>query len=177
MVEAPIPAPPPAEEPVPAPEPKAAAPQATPAPAISDSDTDGVQDPGDLCANTPAGTAVDPFGCPNDVPIVLRGINFETDSNLLTPPSTVILDRVSATLLAHPEIKVEVAGHTDSDGDDVYNKDLSHRRAQTVVMYLKGQGINPESLTAMGYGEEQPIAGNDTAAGKALNRRIELNWR
>ena len=136
-----------------------------------------MQNSGDLCANTPPDAAVDPFGCPKDVPIVLRGVNFETDSNLLTPDSTGILDRVSDTLLAHPEIKLEVGGHTDSDGDDAYNKALSQRRAQTVVMFLTAKGINPENLSAVGYGEEQPIAGNDTAAGKALNRRVELNWR
>ena len=175
VVEAPVPAPPPPAKPVPAP--AAAAPEPTPVARGSDGDADGVQDSADLCANTSAGTAVDPFGCAKDVPIVLRGVNFETDAYLLTPDSTDILDRVSATLLAHPEIKAEVTGHTDSDGDDADNKQLSQLRAETVMRYLTGQGVNPENLTARGYGEEQPVTTNDTEAGKAQNRRVELNRR
>ena len=68
-----------------------------------------------------------------------------------------------------------MAGHTDSDGDDSYNKDLSQRRAQSVVDYLVGHGVDAANLIAQGFGEEQPVAGNDTAEGKAQNRRVELN--
>ena len=86
-----------------------------------------------------------------------------------------ILDGVSATLSANPQIRVMVAGHTDSDGDDAYNKDLSQRRAQSVVDYLASQGVDRNNMIAKGFGEEQPIAGNDDAQGKAQNRRVELN--
>ena len=68
-----------------------------------------------------------------------------------------------------------VAGHTDSDGDAAYNKDLSQRRAQSVVNYLTGQGVEGSNMIAKGFGEEQPIADNDSAEGKAANRRVELN--
>ena len=68
-----------------------------------------------------------------------------------------------------------VAGHTDSDGEAAYNKDLSQRRAQSVVDYLAENGVERDNMIAMGYGEEQPIADNDSAEGKADNRRVELN--
>lgn len=168
-MEAPIPAPPAQPESAPA--------ETSPSAAESDSDSDSVADLGDMCANTPAGTSVDAFGCPKDAAIVLRGVNFKTNSDELTSESTEILDRVGATLAANPSIKVEVAGHTDADGDDAYNKDLSQRRAEMVVGYLTGKGVNLQNLSARGYGEEQPMASNDTAEGKAQNRRVELNRR
>ncbi len=156
----------------------AAAPAATAkvevAPPSLDSDGDGVADPFDLCADTPAASQVDAFGCPQGATIVLRGVNFHTDSDKLTDESTAILDRVARTLSAHPEIKVEVAGHTDSDGDAAYNKDLSQRRANAVMAYLASKGVKAGNMRAKGYGEEQPITSNDTPEGKAMNRRVEL---
>ena len=148
-------------------------PMAPPAPA--DTDEDGVADTTDLCPDTAAGVSVDTLGCDDAARIVLRGVNFKTDSDELTEESLAILDGVSATLSANPEIKVMVAGHTDADGDDAYNKDLSQRRAQSVVNYLTSQGVSRDNLIAKGYGEEQPIASNDSAEGKAQNRRVELN--
>ena len=109
--------------------------------------------------------------------MVLRGVNFKTDSDELTADSTGILDRVSNTLIAHPELKVEVAGHTDGDGDDTYNKALSQRRSETVMAYLVGKGVQAGNMTAMGYGEAQSLADNATPEGKAQNRRVELNRR
>jgi outer membrane protein OmpA-like peptidoglycan-associated protein len=141
----------------------------------TDADQDGVSGAGDLCPDTPAGVSVDAFGCDEAARIVLHGVHFRTDSDELTAESLAILDGVSATLTEHPQIRVTVAGHTDSDADEAYNKDLSLRRAQSVVNYLVAQGVNPENLTAMGYGEEQPIADNSTEEGKAQNRRVELN--
>jgi outer membrane protein OmpA-like peptidoglycan-associated protein len=141
----------------------------------TDGDADGVNDLSDLCPDTAAGIAVDGLGCDDAARIVLRGVNFKTDSDELTIESLTILDGVSATLSAHPQIRVTVAGHTDSDGDDSYNKDLSQRRAQSVVDYLVGHGVDAANLIAQGFGEEQPVASNDTAEGKAQNRRVELN--
>jgi outer membrane protein OmpA-like peptidoglycan-associated protein len=141
----------------------------------ADDDKDGVANTSDLCPDTVAGSKVDMLGCSDTARIVLRGVNFKTDSDELTGESLAILDRVSKTLAANPQIQVVVAGHTDSDGDDAYNKDLSQRRAQTVVNYLVSQKVDPNNLIAKGYGEEQPVAGNDTAEGKAQNRRVELN--
>ena len=150
------------------------APAAEPA-GPADGDQDGVVDGTDLCPDSTAGSTVDELGCGSDERIVLRGVHFKTDSDELTDESLAILDGVSETLSAHPQIQVMVAGHTDSDGDDAYNKDLSQRRAQSVVNYLSSQGVDRNNMIAKGYGEEQPIATNDTTEGKAQNRRVELN--
>jgi OOP family OmpA-OmpF porin len=168
MMAPPAPAPQPAPAPAPAP--------VEEAPAVSvDDDQDGVINPGDFCPGTAAGTQVDAFGCAIDESIVLRGVNFHTNSDQLTDESIAILNGVANTLVAHQELRLEVSGHTDSDGDDAYNKDLSQRRAEQVRKYLGDKGAKVENLTAKGYGEEKPIAGNDTAEGKAQNRRVELN--
>jgi outer membrane protein OmpA-like peptidoglycan-associated protein len=140
-----------------------------------DDDNDRVLNSSDFCPNTAAGAVVDSFGCTIAEPIVLRGVNFHTDSDRLTQESMAILDGVAATLRAHPELKLEVSGHTDSDAEDNYNRDLSQRRAERVREYLIGKGASAGNLTARGYGEERPIASNQNAAGKALNRRVELN--
>jgi len=107
-------------------------------------------------------------------PVVLQGVNFEFDKAVLTADSRQILDRVAASLLTHPDVKVEVGGHTDSDGSSDYNLDLSDRRAKAARDYLVGKGVPASQLTARGYGETQPIADNNTADGKARNRRVEL---
>jgi len=108
--------------------------------------------------------------------IVLKGINFAFDSSALTPESKKILDedqRISR-LMGEPNIRVEVAGHTDSVGSEAYNQKLSERRAQAVVDYLVSRGVDPKRLKAVGYGKDQPIASNATDAGRAENRRVEL---
>lgn len=142
--------------------------------ADTDSDADGVVDIADICPDSASGAVVDGLGCEQSVSIVLRGVNFKTDSDQLTDTSTEILDRVANTLIANPTVAVEIAGHTDSDADEAYNKDLSQRRAETVMAYLTDKGVVADNLTAMGYGEEQPVASNETAEGKAQNRRVEL---
>lgn len=142
--------------------------------APADGDADGVADASDLCPQSAANAQVDAFGCEVDVAIVLRGVNFLTDSDQLTGQSLAILDGVAATLTANPDIRVQVAGHTDSQGEDVYNKDLSQRRAASVVNYLVGKGVASDNLQPAGFGEEQPVADNGTAGGRAENRRVEL---
>lgn len=140
-----------------------------------DDDNDRVLNSSDFCPSTAAGAVVDSFGCTVEEPIVLHGVNFHTDSDRLTQESMAILDGVSATLRAHPELKLEVSGHTDSDAEDNYNRVLSQHRAERVREYLIGKGASAANLTARGYGEERPIASNESAEGKALNRRVELN--
>ena len=83
-------------------------------------------------------------------------------------------DKAVATLKKNPSIKVEVAGHTDSDGAAAYNEGLSARRATTVRDYLAANGIATDRMTTRGYGESQPIADNGTREGKAQNRRVVL---
>lgn len=169
------PAPEPAAQP--APEPMAAAepaPQPEPPAAPADSDGDGVADGADDCADTPEGATVDDRGC--EVEIVLRGVTFEYDSSELTAESTTQLDAVAETLKKRGQFNVEVAGHTDSIGPDEYNQDLSDRRANAVRDYLIERGVDAGQLTAVGYGESQPVAPNETADGRDQNRRVSLEF-
>jgi len=139
-----------------------------------DSDNDGVVDRIDECPDTRAGAQVDIKGCEIREEITLRGVNFETNSDRLLAGATMVLDDAVATLEKNPTIKVEVAGHTDSDGTAEYNQGLSARRAQTVYDYLATNGIGEDRMTVRGYGESEPIADNGTAVGKAQNRRVVL---
>lgn len=139
-----------------------------------DGDADGVLNPDDLCPDSTAGVAVDATGCDAEQPIELRGVNFHFDSNELTVQSKVILDDVAAILLNHPELRLEVAGHTDSEGIDEFNMDLSQRRALSVRAYLVSKGVDAGHLTARGYGEERPVESNEDSNGRAANRRVEL---
>ena len=122
----------------------------------------------------PAGVQVDIKGCEIKEEITLRGVNFETNSDRLLPGAERVLADAAATLRKNPTIKVEVAGHTDSDGSAEYNEGLSARRAQTVHDYLANNGVAVDRMTVRGYGESQPIADNSTATGKAENRRVVL---
>jgi OmpA-OmpF porin, OOP family len=139
-----------------------------------DSDGDGVPDYKDQCPGTPPGVKVNQLGCPKREPIVLKGVNFAFDSAELTQQSLTILDGVAEILTKHPDLKITIAGHTDSIGTADYNKKLSQRRTESVRSYLISRGVNATNLTAVGFGEEQPIASNDEAEGRAKNRRVEL---
>jgi OmpA-OmpF porin, OOP family len=139
-----------------------------------DSDGDGVPDYKDQCPGTPPGVKVNQLGCPKREPIVLKGVNFAFDSAELTQQSLTILDGVAEILTKHPDLKITIAGHTDSVGTADYNKKLSQRRTESVRSYLISRGVNAANLTAVGFGEEQPIASNDEAEGRAKNRRVEL---
>ena len=139
-----------------------------------DDDGDGVVNRLDECPGTRAGAQVDIKGCEIKEEIALEGVNFETNSDRLLPGATRILDDAAATLVKNPTIKVEVAGHTDSDGAADYNESLSARRAKTVHDYLASHGVDVSRMTVRGYGESEPIADNSTAAGKAQNRRVVL---
>jgi OOP family OmpA-OmpF porin len=116
-----------------------------------------------------------PPPAPVEERIVLRGVNFDFDKSEIRPDAAVILDEAASILSANPGRNVRVEGHTDSVGTDAYNQGLSERRAASVKDYLVGKGIDASSLTTAGFGESNPIASNDTADGRALNRRVELN--
>jgi OOP family OmpA-OmpF porin len=139
-----------------------------------DDDGDGVINRLDECPGTPPGTPVDRKGCELKGDYTLQGVNFETNSDRLVSGASAVLDLVAETLLKYPEIKVEVQGHTDSDGAAAYNESLSSRRAQTVRDYLASKGVDAGRMTVRGYGESEPVADNTTAAGKAQNRRVVL---
>jgi outer membrane protein OmpA-like peptidoglycan-associated protein len=99
---------------------------------------------------------------------------FDTGQHTLKPGAREKLARVAGIIATHPDLTLEVDGHTDNVGNDAYNQSLSERRAQSVRAYLIQQGIPPSSITAIGYGESQPVASNDVAAGRQQNRRVEL---
>jgi OOP family OmpA-OmpF porin len=106
---------------------------------------------------------------------VTHGIYFDTDSDRLKPESGAVLKQVAAGLQKNPNLKLEVNGYTDSVGDSARNSDLSKRRAQAVMSVLVSQfGIEAGRLAVNGFGAAQPIASNDTADGRAANRRVEF---
>ena len=139
-----------------------------------DSDGDGVVDRLDKCPDTPPGLEVDADGCALPTVISLEGVNFRTNSAELLDGADEVLDVQAATLDDNVDVLIEVAGHTDSVGDAGYNEQLSQRRAEAVRDYLVSKGVAAERITAVGYGESEPIASNDTAEGRAENRRVEL---
>jgi len=99
---------------------------------------------------------------------------FETGSAILTAASSPILDEAADTLKKHPDLTIEVGGHTDSSGNKIANEKLSQARAETVMKYLVEKGAKAELLSAKGYGPNVPLADNATPDGKAQNRRVEL---
>ncbi|GAC1616919.1 MAG: OmpA family protein [Bradyrhizobium sp.] len=101
-------------------------------------------------------------------------IRFEARRATIDPDSIGLLDRLIETALRCPNANIEIAGHTDADGQDAFNQSLSEKRAQAVIDYLVKAGLPANRFTAMGYGSTQPIAGNDTDEGKAQNRRIDF---
>lgn len=138
-----------------------------------DLDGDGVLNDQDQCPDTPKGDRVDAVGCTLKTEMRLEGVVFETGKATLLPASIPALERAVATLKRYPDISIEVAGHTDSRGSDALNQDLSSRRAEAVLKYLRDAGVT-NTLTARGYGESQPVASNDTEAGRQENRRVVL---
>ncbi len=105
---------------------------------------------------------------------ILRGVNFEFNKATLTKDSEKILEMAYDALVAQPDIKVLIVGHTDSKGSNAYNKKLSLRRSQTVKNWMVGKGISARRMTVAGKGEEEPIDDNSTEDGRANNRRIEF---
>jgi outer membrane protein OmpA-like peptidoglycan-associated protein len=138
-----------------------------------DSDKDGVVDGVDKCPTVFAKTA---DGCPEGAPqkLVLEGVNFDNNNATLTPESFATLDQAAATLKEWGDVRVEVAGHSDSVGKDSYNLALSQRRAESVRQYLIKKGVPADRLLARGYGETRPVADNATEEGRLKNRRVEL---
>lgn len=159
----------------------------------NDNDGDGVADFFDKCPQTPENMNgyEDQDGCPDERPVaveleqpkaveiirdglILEGVNFASGRSDIEPSSFPTLDSVVASLEAWPEVRIEVQGHTDKIGSARKNQELSQRRAASVRRYLTSKGINEKRITAVGYGEEDPIADNNTASGRAKNRRVAL---
>ena len=151
--------------------PRAAAPLAAPPPPPPPAPVVAVPPPP---PPPPAPLAVPPAPPPQE--LVLRGVNFQTASAKLKPESTAILDGVAATILQCRCSRVDIRGYTDSVGKPQYNQKLSERRAIAVKDYLEAHGVGSGILTARGFGEENPIADNRTAAGRAENRRVTVQF-
>ena len=122
----------------------------------------------------PTSTPADPATAVEEVPMVMKNIFFVVGSAELTPDSDVEIRRLAMTLQTHPDMQVEIAGHTDNVGTDADNLKLSEERAKSVVLALVSKGIAKDRLYYKGYGETKPVATNDTAEGRALNRRTEF---
>jgi len=158
--------------PPPPPPPKAAPPP--PPPPNPDLDGDGVVNERDKCPNTRKGAVVDLDGCEVEAVIELGGIHFDFDKATLKPEAKVVLNEAAALLGKHDRVVVEIAGHTDSKGAESYNQGLSERRAAAVKDYLTAKGVKASRLSSKGYGENRPVASNDTEEGRAENRRVEM---
>jgi OmpA-OmpF porin, OOP family len=145
-----------------------------------DNDKDTILDPVDKCPNDPG---VAPDGCPKKYNLVVvtenkielkQTVFFDTNRATIKPASFALLNDVAQALKDNPTIKVEIQGHTDSQGVDAFNLQLSQKRAAAVRIYLIKKAITSDRLVAKGYGEGVPIADNRTAAGRSQNRRVEF---
>ncbi|MFP4476152.1 MAG: OmpA family protein [Desulfatibacillaceae bacterium] len=103
-----------------------------------------------------------------------NSILFETNSSSLTGSAQQTLNKVAEVMVKYPETQIIIKGHTDSTGSEQYNQQLSERRAGMVKNYLVAEGVPSHRITAIGFGESVPVASNDTASGRAANRRVEI---
>ena len=136
---------------------------------LDDEDNDGVADSLDKCPQTPKGAKVDGRGC-----WLTDEILFDFDSYLLKSTHYSALENVLAVLTKNPGLRIEIQGSTDNIGTAEYNQALSEQRARAVKTYLVEKGIDPARLSAVGYGSARKAATNETASGRALNRRIDF---
>ena len=122
---------------------------------------------------------MDTRGCPKlfatAASFTLTGVTFETSSSVIRPSSYDKLDEVAEALRANPDVRVEISGHTDNVGSDEGNLTLSQARAESVRRYFIEKGVAADRMEAKGYGETKPVATNDTAEGRAENRRVEMS--
>ncbi|MFT4728743.1 MAG: outer membrane protein OmpA-like peptidoglycan-associated protein [Granulosicoccus sp.] len=140
----------------------------------SDADADGVADLMDSCPTTRGGLPVKPDGCAI-FDGVIEGINFETNSDLLTADSLLILEGVAETLAEYPGVRVTIEAHTDNLGTASSNLQLSKRRAISVARHLVDEGISGSRLKPQAFGESTPRISNATRKGRAANRRVEFS--
>ncbi len=171
-----------------------------------DTDRDGVADYGDQCPDTPYGVRVDSKGCALDldgdgvpyyrdrccqqlppgfkvdaegclVNLRLENVHFDFDRATLKPGGRQILDSLIGILGERPDVeRINVSGHTDSVGSVAYNQGLSERRARSVLRYLQQGGLK-QPINAAGYGETRPAVSNMSSAGRAQNRRVEIELK
>ncbi|MFM5949697.1 MAG: OmpA family protein [Novosphingobium sp.] len=124
-----------------------------------------------------AGSGVDVTEVDNGQAILVNlpdGVTFDVGSATLKPAFRDTLDKVAQSLIQYPNSLVDVYGHTDSTGSDAFNQTLSENRARTVMNYLISRGVPAARLRSQGFGETMPVDTNDTAEGRAKNRRVEI---
>lgn len=124
-----------------------------------------------------AGSGVDVTEVDNGQAILVNlpdGVTFDVGSATLKPEFRATLDKVAESLIQYPNSLIDVYGHTDSTGSDAFNQTLSQNRAQTVANYLVSRGVSAARIRSQGFGETLPVASNDTAEGRAKNRRVEI---
>ena len=130
------------------------------------------------CGNTPyVSTTASTGGITvsfDDTRVELTGVTFKAGSAVLEPTSLATLDAAIAGLKRNPKARIEIQGHTSSEGDEDFNQTLSEQRAYAVFLYMVDNGIDRGRLSASGYGSSQPKASNSTEEGRKKNRRIEL---
>lgn len=141
-----------------------------PAPVDGDDDQDGVRNSRDKCPKTPRGATVNIVGC-----WIIEGVHFDFDKSIIKPMYYPKLDNVVNVIKQNPGLNIEIQGHTDGRGTPAYNIGLSNRRAIAVKDYLTKKVDGAATLSAKGYGLTQPIDTNKTDAGRANNRRVQLN--
>jgi outer membrane protein OmpA-like peptidoglycan-associated protein len=111
---------------------------------------------------------------PRGLVVNMSDVLFDFGKYSLKENAKLALARIAGIVMSHPGLNLQVEGYTDSIGTDEYNQKLSEQRADTVRDFLLTQGMNTNNMTAVGYGKQYPVASNDTSAGRALNRRVEL---
>ncbi len=127
------------------------------------------------CSSASKNELPPPAPAPAPAPsFIISDVSFAFDSAQLTSSADATLNQAASALQNQPNVPYLVAGHTDSVGDDAYNQLLSERRANSVASYLVQSGVSASQLSVAGYGETQPMASNDTAEGRAQNRRVEI---
>lgn len=150
---------------------------------IRDADGDGYLDDVDACPQEPENFNgfQDEDGCPDELPKELerftgaiKGITFDTNKSTIRRDSIPVLDQAVQILLQFPDVRIEIAGHTDNQGKHDHNMKLSQERADAVKSYLVGMGVAETRIETKGFGPDVPVDTNDTKAGRANNRRIEF---
>ncbi len=111
---------------------------------------------------------------PRGLVVNMNDVLFDTGKYTLKEPAKEKLARISGIISSHPGLNLQIEGYTDATGTEQLNQKLSEQRANTVRDFLSGQGISPQTMTSIGYGESNPIASNDTSIGRQLNRRVEM---
>ena len=149
---------------------------------VPDTDGDGVNDEEDKCVNEPG--LKENNGCPEikkeiiqKVEFAAREIQFAYARATLLPASKKVLDEVADLLLKETDLKIDIEGHTSSDGNFNTNMKLSKERAETVKNYLIKKDVDPSRLTSQGFGPNKPLNEGKSEEEKALNRRVELKLR